>query len=207
MLELAVTEGSWAPADPAPPPGLRYFTLGLRGSSLSPTNIVEIKINEYVFLQNDQGCVAQPEKSEPWLSRPLAPIAPFLPNTPNEGQAGVPAPGRHENVKFLLRPATGGALDLVVGADFTPAWPRPVQSVQDGSTLRLHLLPTPPRPASVPPPATGHDQVLLDVVVENLKPTRGIEFQADQQLRLVDADGRFHQPESYLRAGALSPDR
>jgi hypothetical protein len=196
LLELAVTEGSWAPADPAPPAGLRYYTLGLRGSSLSPTNIVEVKINEYLFLQNDQGCVAQPESKAPWLSRPLLATAPFLPNIPNEGQLAFLLPADTKNVKFLLRPAIGGALDLAVGADFTPSWPAPVKTVQDGTTLRVQILPPPARPASVPPPSAGRDQVILDVVVENMKPSSGIEFQANQQLRLVDAEGHFHPPEA-----------
>ena len=71
---------------------------------------------------------------------------------------------------------------------------RRCSTIQDGSTLRVLVLPTPARPALLPAPAAGREQVLLDFVVENLKPAQGIEFQSTQQLRLVDLAGGFIQP-------------
>lgn len=195
VVELAVTEASWSPTDRPAPPGLRYFTLGLRGISRSPTNIVDLKFDEYAFLQTDQGCVAQPETDVSWLGRPFGKLASFLPTAPDEGQLVFLVPSDTKSVKFLLRPVNGGPLDLAVDDSGAPSWPTPVRTIQDGSTLRVHVLPTPARPATLPPAPAGREQVLLDVVVENLKPTQGIEFQADQQLRLLDADGGFHQPD------------
>lgn len=195
VIELAVTEASWSPTDRPAPPGLRYFTLGLRGISRSPTDIVELKLDEYAFLQTDQGCVAQPETDVPWLARPFSKLAPFLPTSPNEGQLAFLVPSDTKSVRFLLRPTNGGPLDLAVDDNVAPSWPTPARTIQDGSTLRVHVLPVPARPGDLPPPPAGREQVLLDVVVENLKPTQGIEFNADQQLRLIDASGRIYQPD------------
>jgi hypothetical protein len=195
VVELAVTEASWSATDRPAPPGLRYYTLGLRGSSQSPTDIVELKFNDYAFLQNDQGCVAQPETDVSWLARPFAKLASFLPTAPNEGQLAFLVPSDTKSVRFLLRPVKGGALDLNVDDNFPPSWPAAARTIQDGSTMRVLVLPTPNRPATLPPAPAGREQVLLDVIIENLKPTQGIEFDGNQQLRLVDAAGGFHQPD------------
>jgi hypothetical protein len=195
VIELAVTEASWSPTDRPAPPGLRYYTLGLRGISRSPTDIVELKFDEYAFLQTDQGCVAQPETDVSWLARPFARLAPFLPTAPDEGQLAFLVPSDTKSVRFLLRPVNGGPLDLAVDDSVAPSWPTPVRTIQDGSTMRVLVLPAPARPATLPLAPAGREQVLLDVVVENLKPTQGIEFTADQQLRLLDASGHFYQPD------------
>jgi hypothetical protein len=195
VVELAVTEASWSSTDRPAPPGLRYYTLGLRGRSQSPTDIVELKFNEYAFLQNDQGCVAQPETDVSWLTRPFAKLAPFLPTAPDESQLAFLVPSDTKSVRFLLRPAKGGAVDLNVDDNAPPSWPAAVRTIQDGSTMRVLVLPTPNRPAALPPAPAGREQVLLDVVIENLKPAQGIEFDASQQLRLVDAAGGFHPPD------------
>jgi len=195
VVELAVTEASWSSTDRPAPPGLRYYTLGLRGTSQSPTDIVELKFDEYAFLQTDQGCVAQPETDVSWLTRPFAKLAPFLPTAPDEGQLAFLVPSDTKNVRFLLRPVKGGALDLNIDDSAGPSWPTPSRTIQDGSTMRVLVLPTPARPATLPPAPAGREQVLLDVVIENLKPTQGIEFDASQQLRLVDAACGFHPPD------------
>jgi hypothetical protein len=195
VFELALTEASWSVTDRPAPPGLRYYTLVLRGRSLSPTDIVELKFDEYAFLQTDQGCVAQPETDVSWLTRPFAKLAPFLPTAPDEGQLAFLVPADTKSVRFLVRPVNGGPLDLTVDDSAAPSWPTPIRTIQDGSTMRVLVLPAPARPATLPSAAAGREQVLLDVVVENLKPTQGIEFTADQQLRLLDASGHFYQPD------------
>ncbi|MEI6669004.1 MAG: hypothetical protein WCP29_12670 [Acidobacteriota bacterium] len=195
VLELAVTEASWSSTERPAPPGLRYYTVGVRGRSLSPTDIVEVKLDEYAFLQTDQGCVAQPEADAAWLARPLARLAPFLPTAPDEGQMVFLVPADAKGFKFLLRPKNGGALDLNLDDSAAPAWPAPVRTIQDGLTLRVLVLPSPARPAALPPAAAGHDQVVLDLVVENMKPTQGIEFNVAQQLRLLDGAGHIYPPD------------
>jgi len=86
-------------------------------------------------------------------------------------------------------------MTLPAGPDFTPAWPKPLQTVLDGSTLRLHVLPpSPARPAGLPAPASGREHVLLDLVIENLKTDQGIDFDVTQQLRLVGVNGDFLEP-------------
>jgi len=130
-----------------------------------------------------------------WLTRPFAKVAPFLPTAPDEGQLAFLVPSDTKSVRFLLRPVKGGALDLNVDDNFPPSWPAAVRTIQDGSTMRVLVLPAPARPATLPPAPAGREQVLLDVIIENLKPTQGIEFDASQQLRLVDAAGGFHQPD------------
>lgn len=71
-------------------------------------------------------------------------------------------------------------------------------TIDDGSTLKLHVLPSPAKPASLPAPASGREFVVLDVVIENLDAKRGIDFQGTMQLRLVDPAGAFIQPSSPL---------
>ena len=194
VLQLAVTEAAFGPTDRPAPPGLRYYTVGLRGVSRSPTDIVDVQFNKYVFLQTDQACVAQPEHNPPGLARPFADIGSFLPTSPNEGQLTFLVPEDTKNVRLLVLPVSLGAIDLPLNSDVAPAWPTPAHTIQDGSTMRVHVLPPPARPATLPAPAGGREQVLLDVVVENLKPTQGIEFQGMQQLRLVDPSGTFTAP-------------
>jgi hypothetical protein len=107
-------------------------------------------------------------------------------------------PDDTQKIRVLIAPATG---DLVVpaGEDFTPTWPPAVQTIEDGSTLRVLVLPDPARPAALPPPAAGREQVVLDFVIENLKTTQGIEFQTSQQLRLAGPTGSFVQPSALTK--------
>lgn len=194
VLQLAVTEAAFGPTARPAPPGMRYYTVGLRGASRSPTDIVDVPFNQYVFLQTNEACVAQPEHNPPGVTRPFADTGSFLPTSPNEGQLVFLVPESTKNVRVLVLPVKGGAIDLPVNTDVAAAWPTPSHTIQDGSTMRVHVLPTPPRPAGLAPPAAGREQVLLDMVVENLKPTQGIEFQGMQQLRLADAAGKFTSP-------------
>jgi hypothetical protein len=77
------------------------------------------------------------------------------------------------------------------GDDFKPAWPEPLHTIEDGTTMRILVLPSPATPAGLPPAAPGKELVMLDVVVQNLSADHGIEFQPSQQLRLIDAAGQF----------------
>jgi hypothetical protein len=194
VLQLGVSEAGFGPAGRQAPAGLRYYTVGLRGISRSPTDIVDLPFAQSVFLQNDRGCVSQPERNITELARPFGDIGSFPPTGPNEGQVAFLVPDDTKNVRVLVAPARGGGMLLPTGAAFTPAWPTPINTIQDGSTMRVHVLPTPARPATLPAPAAGREQVLLDVVIENLKPTQGIEVQATEQLRLVNPAGGFIQP-------------
>jgi hypothetical protein len=149
-----------------------------------------------VFLQTDRGCVAQPERDTSGLVRPFGDTGSFLPTSQNEGQILFLVPDDTKNARLIVTPVRGGQITLSTGGDFTPFWPAPAHTIQDGSTMKVHVLPAPARPATLPPPAAGREQVLLDVVVENLSATQGIEFQGTQQLRLVDPAGGFIQPSS-----------
>lgn len=197
VLQLAVTEAGFSQAA-TPPPGQRYYTVGLRGMSRSPTDIVDLQFGEFVFLQNDQGCVSQPERKTEGLTRPFGNVASFPPTSPNEGQVLFLVPESTKQARLLVTPRLGGSITLPAGPDFTPSWPAPQATIEDGSVMKVHILPTPPRPASLPAPAAGREYVLLDVVIENLKAGQGVEFQGTQQLRLLNADGGFLQPSSPL---------
>jgi len=194
MLQLGVSEAGFGPAGREAPAGLRYYTVGLRGVSRSPTDIVDLPFDQSVFLQNDRGCVSQPERNVAELARPFGDNGSFLPTAPNEGQVAFLVPDDTKNVRLLIVPVRGGDIVLPAGAPFTPSYPAPLHTIQDGSTMRVLVLPTPGRPPSLPAPEAGREHVLLDLVVENLKPNKGIEFQTTQQLRLVDPSGGFIQP-------------
>lgn len=191
LTEARVTEG---PAHD----GRRRYVVGVRGTSASRTDIVDIPIHRIAFLIDDQGCIAQPERLPTGLARPFGEIAAFPPLAANEGQMAFQLPASGKAVALLIRPAQGGAIDLAPSPGFKPAWPTPAQTFADGSTMRVHLLPAPPLPSDLPPPADGTRRLLIDVAIENLSATRGIEFQP-VQLRLVMPDGRYVDPSPLSR--------
>jgi hypothetical protein len=193
LLELAVTEAAWAANAPPAPEGFRYFVVGVRGSSRSPGNIVQLELDKYVFLEDEQALVAQPVQNANWLPRPFKGLAPFLPGAPNEGQLAFLLPADTQKTMLLLRPPAGGGLDLPAPDRVSPSWPRPAGTIADGSTLKLHYLPAGPLPQGLRPPPPGREYRVLDVVAENLL-AKGVEVQPNQQFRLQDANGAFYAP-------------
>jgi hypothetical protein len=191
VLRLVLSEAAARPASVRDPPGSRTYVVGVRGSSLSIKDIVDVPFQQFVFLMNEHGCVAQPLREPEGLSRPFGAVGSFPPTGANEGPLAFLLPEGSRSLKLLVRPAQGGPIDLAAGEDFTPTWPAPVHTFQDGSTMKVHLLPAPQRPATL---AAGEGrQVLLDVAVENLSKSRGIEFQP-LQLRLALPGGGFIDP-------------
>ena len=193
LLRLGVSEAGFGPVGREAPAGLRYYTIGLRGVSRSPRDIIDLPFAQSVFLQNDHGCVSQPEHDVTELSRPFGDVGVFPPTGQNEGQVAFLVPDDTKNVRVLVAPSLGGGIVLPAGAAFTPSWPTPLHTIEDGSTMRVLVLPTPSRPGSLPAAPAGREYVLLDVVIENLKANNGIEFQGTQQLRLVNPAGGFIQ--------------
>ena len=196
-LALVATEAGWSENTPPPPPGMRYFTLGLRGTGRTTDNLVLLDLGRCGFLQTDQGFIAAPEQAG-WLRRPFGPHAVFLRDYPNEGQLAFLLPADTQNVRFLLRPQSGSAIDLPVHEDFTPAWPQPTGVITDGTTLRVLRLPPPAPPTDLPPPAAGRRYLVVDVLVENLRPAQTLEVEIARQLRVLDANGAAYgvSPES-----------
>ena len=191
-LQLAVNEAGFDPASPTAPNGLRYFTVGLRGISRS-TNDVALEIWPFVFAQNDQGCISRPVKDAAWLTEPFGDVATFSPQDYRQGRLAFLVPENTQHVRVLIAPADGDGFTVAAGDEFTPAWPAAISTIEDGSTLRLLLLPRPEHPIALPV-AAGHEHAVLDFVIENLKATQGIEFATSQQLRLIDAAGSFIGP-------------
>jgi transglutaminase-like putative cysteine protease len=193
ILRLAVTEAHFEPNAPDAPPGMRYYTIGLRGMSRSQ-NDVAIDTQSVVFAQNERGCLSRPEENASWLKRPFGPTATFTASGPTEGQLAFLVPDDTRQVRVLLAPAGGNGLAVPAGDDFLPSGPVSESTIVDGSALRVIILPRAERPDSLPLPAEGRQQVILDFVIENLQTSQGIEFTTSQQLRLVDPAGAFVQP-------------
>ena len=191
-LQLEVYEAGFDRAAPVAPRNLRYFTAGLRGVALTPAT-VEIPIAPFVFAQNDKGCISRPEPSASWLKQPFGDVAVFTVDKPTRGQLAFLVPDDTEHVRLLIAP-TGRGLVVSAGDEFTPTWPDPIRTIEDGSTLRVLVLPAPEKPPVLPPPAAGLERVVLDFLIENLSDEQGIEFTTSQQLRLVDPAGNFIQP-------------
>ena len=193
-VELVVTEAGFDAAGPAAPPGLRNYTVGLRGIGRARGNDFALQIEPFVFAQNERGCMSRPEPNATWLKQPFGSIAVFSRTQPTTGQLAFLVPEDTKRVRILIAPAAEGGLVVPVGEDFEPSWSAPIRTIEDGSTLRVLVLPL---PAQVPAPASaaaGKEQVVLDFVIENLSSDQGIEFTTSQQLRLVDATGAFVQP-------------
>jgi hypothetical protein len=204
LLQLAVTEARFLDAGENGAATRRYL-IGVRGSSRSPTDVVVIPAR-YVFAQTEDGCLITPETNLQDLSRPFGGSASFVPTADNEAQLVFAIPAGTRGVQLLLR-AQNQSMDLPVQSDFHVRWPAPAATITDGSVLRVHLLPVPPEPSRLPPPAAGRVHHVLDVVLENLRPSSGVEFQPEQ-LRLVAADGSFIAP-SPVASGircSLDPD-
>jgi hypothetical protein len=206
-LKLQVTEAGFWPADRAAPPGLRYYTVGLRGTSKSDSadpvfaqtkgNDVLIDVRRFVFGQNDQGCMFRPERDAAGVERLIGDSIAFPLARNVEGRLVFLVPEDTKHVRVMLAPA-GEGLVVPAGPDFTPDWPTPLHRIDDGATLRVRVMPSPRPPASLPAPAAGREHVVLDVAVENRLSEQGVEFQSSQQLRLVDAGGRFVQASAPL---------
>lgn len=194
VVQLAVSEAGFGPAGRQAPAGRRYYTVTLRGMSKSPKDIVNLPIRQSVFLQNDRGCVSEPENGVTELTRPLGDTGSFLPSHPNEGQVAFVVPDDTKTTRVLITPARNPGIVLPAGPDFTPAWPTPATTIEDGTTMRVLVLPAPAKPPTLPAPPAGRQYVLLDVVAQNLKANQGIELDGTQQLRLVAANGTFMSP-------------
>lgn len=197
-LQLGVTEAGFDSGRSAPP-GLRYYTVGLRGIGRSRGNDFLLEFQRFVFAQNEHGCISRPVPNATWLKRPFGKTAIFTSANPTEGQLAFLVPDDSLRIRVLIAPVGPGGLVVPAGKDFTPAWPTPIQTIEDGSTLRVLVLPSPALPAALPPPAAGRKQVVLDFVIENLKSTQGIEFTTSQQLRLIDQSGTFIQPSALTK--------
>jgi hypothetical protein len=192
LLRLKVTRSGFDPAAPAAPPGQRYYTIALHGVGRSRSD-VGIDVQRFVFAQDERGCMSRPEADAPWLKHPLSATAVFTAEKPTEGQIAFAVPDDSKQIRVLIAPAEIDALAVPAGEDFTPSWPDPVSTIEDGTTLRVLVLPRGESSAGNSPPAAGRMRVVLDFVIENLKSTQGIEFTTSQQLRLVDPEGKFVQ--------------
>jgi hypothetical protein len=197
-LQLEVVEAGFDPAAPEAPHGARYFTVGLRGIALMRAANVEIPIRPFVFAQNENGCISHPESNAPWLKQPFGEVAFFTADKATRGQLAFLVPADTERIRVLVAPA-GATLVVAAGEEFQPSWPTPIQTLEDGATLRLHVLPSPAPHELVSPPAAGLRRVVLDFLIENLSDDQGIEFTTSQQLRLVDNAGNFIQPAAATR--------
>lgn len=194
FVKLAVTKAGFDPAAPKGPAGLRYFAVELRGVARSRNNDFALEIRPFVFAQNEHGCISRPELDAPWLQQPLGEVVVFSAAKPTEGRLAFLVPEDTRHLRVLVSPSGDDGLIVPAGEDFTPTWPAPPQTIEDGSTLRVLLLPTPGQPPALPPPTASRENVVLDLVIENLKSDQGIEFTTSQQLRLVDPTGSFVQP-------------
>jgi hypothetical protein len=190
-LKLAVTEAGFVdPPDRKAPPGQRYYTVGLRGASRSRSDVA-IGIQQFVFAQNERGCISRPEPNAAWLTNPFVTAMTFTQAQLTDGQLAFPVPDDTKYIRVLIAPAEGEGLIVPAGRDFTPSWPTPISTIEDGSTLRVLVLPRPELPASLAQPGDGSVRLVLDFVIENLKSTQGIEFQTSQQLRLKSPTGSY----------------
>lgn len=192
-MELAVVEAGFDSTAPPASSGQRHYTVGLRGTGRARGSDLALEVERFVYAQNDRGCISRPNPNAAWLKEPLGATAVFTRGQQTQGQLSFLVPEDTQRVRILV--AAGGAGDLVVpaGEDFTPSWPSAIQTIDDGATLRVLVLPTPEKPLVLPPPTSGRELFVLDVVIENLTADQGVEFTTSQQLRMVDQSGKFVQ--------------
>jgi hypothetical protein len=195
-LKLAVVEAGFDPAAPPAPPGSGYYTVGLRGMGRARGNDFVLETGQFVFAQNERGCIARPVQDAAWLKRPMGETPVFRFSEQTAGQITFLVPDDSLRIRVLIAPAGDGGLVVPAGEDFTPTWSAPTHTIEDGSTLRVLVLPAPEKPPVLASSNAGREPVVLDFVIENLSSDQGIEFTTSQQLRLVDPTGSFLQPSS-----------
>jgi hypothetical protein len=188
-LQMAVTEAGFDPAAPGAPPGLGYYTVGLKGVGRARGNDFVLETKRFLFAQDDRGCIGRAVDGSAWLKRPIGEAPIFRVSEPTEGQVAFLVPADSQRLRLLIAPTGEGALVMPVGQEFKPSWPAPIQMIEDGSTLRVLVL-----PALESSPSAANGRVMMDYVIENLSTEQGIEFTTSQQLRLVDQSGKFVQP-------------
>ena len=200
LLRLEAIEAGFFPMTGSPAPGRRYFTVGLRGTSQSASgqllgaskgDDVMIDVRRFVFAQNERGCISRPEFGVAGVANTFGESMTFAPARPSVGRLVFLVPEDTQKIRVLIAPAGADRLAVPAGDDFKPAWPQPLHTIEDGTTMKILVLPTPSAAAGLPPTAAGREFVMLDVVVQNLSADHGIEFQPSQQLRLMDAGGTF----------------
>lgn len=200
ILRLEVTEAGFFPAADSPSPGRRYYTVGMRGTSLSASgqllgaskgDDVSIDVRRFVFAQDDRGCISRPEFSVAGVPNTFGDSMTFSPSKTTEGRLVFLVPDDAKKLRVLIAPAGTDGLAVPAGDDFTPDWPRPLHTIDDGTTMRILVLPSPASRSDLPRAAAGTEFVVIDVVVQNLSSDHGIEFQPSQQLRLMDGAGKF----------------
>jgi len=150
-----------------------------------------IDARKFVFAQNERGCLSQPQFDVTSVPNLFGDSMTFSPSKASEGRLTFLVPDDTQRIRVLIAPAGSDGLAVSAGADFTPSWPTPVHTIDDGNTMRILVLPTPSPSSALPPLTAGREYVVLDVVVQNLNTEQGIEFQPSQQLRLMDSAGKF----------------
>jgi hypothetical protein len=200
IVRLEVFEAGFYPASGAPAPGRRYYTVGLKGTSKSASaqllgqskgDDVVIDIRQFVFAQNDKGCISRAESDIAGVQNLFNGSMTFSPGKETEGRLVFMVPSDTQKVRVLVAPAGTDGIAVPAGDDFKPAWPEPLHTIEDGTTMKILVLPAAAPPAELPAAGAGKEFVMLDVVVQNLSGDHGIEFQPSQQFRLMDAAGKF----------------
>jgi hypothetical protein len=121
-LTLAVAGAGWSANAPAAPAGLRYFTLGLRTIGSARDGLVTVDLSEGGRLETDQGNPAEPQQVS-WLKHPFPRPAVVLPGFPNEGELAFLLPVDTSRARFVLRPKSGGTIELPITTGFGPVLP------------------------------------------------------------------------------------
>jgi hypothetical protein len=121
-LTLTITGAGWSDNAPAAPPGSRYFTLGVRAVGRNPGSLATIDLTGSLRLLTDNGQEAAPQPAG-WLKHPFSTPAVVLPGFPNEGQMAFLLPAETKTVRLVLRPLSGGTLELPVPFAFGPPPP------------------------------------------------------------------------------------
>jgi len=121
-LTLAITEAGWSDSAPTAPPGFRYFTLSVRTVGRFPGTLATIDLVGSLRLQTEDGQEVEPQPAA-WLKRPFERPAAVLPGFPNEGQVAFLLPTEAKSAQLVLRPPSGGILELPVPFAFGPATP------------------------------------------------------------------------------------
>jgi len=193
-VKIAVTRAGFDPGAPKRSAGQRYYSVELRGIARSRNSDFVLQIQPFVFAQNQDGCISRADTNADWLEHPLGTTVTFTAANATEGRLSFLVPEDTQSIRLLVAPAGGDGFILSAGDEFTPSWPVPIQEIDDGSTLRVLLLPPLAPAADIGAAPAGREYVVLDFVIENLKDDQGIEFTTSQQLRMVDQSGKFVQP-------------
>ena len=102
---------------------------------------MHVDVRRFVYPQNERGCISRPEGDVAEIDRPIGDSITFPALQNKHGQLAFLVPDDIKRVRILIAPGGDDGLVVPPGADVTPVWPKPVESIEDGAAVKIEAKP------------------------------------------------------------------